>query len=1122
MGLFNKNDNNDLTAPEEVDSATAAWNERVVRQSRGELKPEDVLGFRDEPKPVENIQMEIDDPDRVFSSKPGEMPIEEPEAPVSSEDTEKTQVIDLPEIPMETEPEPIVMPAEEEKEETAAPAKPEAPAEPAIEVDDQEKPAAEPIPPVEAEEGPVLPPVTRPKADDAFADFFRQLDAEVSTKKTVDDDDWARLLNSTEKPKTVKAPVAEKPVEEPAEEPVAEEPTIIMPAVKVPVAEPIPEKPVIEKEPEKEPVPEKPKAEAKPVENIPMEPEKDNTAPAPVKEEKEPVASPAPGALYGTRHTIDRSAIDDFFNDTEEEEEPPRFFLRRRRKDKGEELQSPVEAAVEQAQENEPTDEEDVTPVLSRREARRAKRAAALAAAAATSSGDEAEAEPMPEDGTPMPGTVYEEENESVSSRREARRQKRAAKKAARSEEAVEENEEDPFELPGNAAVAPLDQDDFVIPGEQENKAEPVETPVEEAVEALVETPAEDKEETPDLAAIFSAIGTASEKEPEETADEPLFDTPTAPVEQKPELFPEAPAEEADPEDFPDEPDDDTFNLPAYTEDYENIGNAAGIKEELITRKKRLTVRAVLTALLTVAMLFVNGYFFESQGVDLQELPAICNLVLLSITMLVNYRSFSGLFAGDLDSDFCSCAVTGVILIQSIVSIVFFGGVGAGLGVVAGLMFLVSLLAKRSICRATLKGLCVIATSEPKQILSTSVDTALTSDAVDGDACVCYGKHAVNLHGFLKNWYSRTPADDRAARFVIGGLIAGVVMAVLALLVMKCSAGEAIAAAVLAFSAVCAPTYFLPDTLPVKLMVDGLEDYDATVSGFRGAKKLAESNVMALSSADLFPAGSLILHNMTPLSANTVDQSILKAAALAFKGNSPLAEIFADILRDDLHDLPAVEHIKYESKLGLSGWVGDEHVLIGTRVLLENHSIKTPSPEYDRKILAAGYKPVYLAIAGKPCLLFVVQYSADASVKYELQRLCNTGAVLTVDTTDANITKKLLCDCFDLSDDEVFLMAPAAAGKLAQAAEFRENAEGCGVAKRNSCGLIAALSSAIRLQSVHAAMQIVRILGIVAGLAVLFFLLFSRGFCATVLILMLLFEIVFLCLETVIPYLRRP
>ena len=562
-------------------------------------------------------------------------------------------------------------------------------------------------------------------------------------------------------------------------------------------------------------------------------------------------------------------------------------------------------------------------------------------------------------------------------------------------------------------------------------------------------------------------------------------------------------------------------------DDYERLDDAARLKSELLKKRRTLATKMIISIVLTVLMAVINGAFLSARGLDLGNLPDIANLILLVITMAVNITSFAPLFKGEITSDLCANATGIIILIQSLVSIFAFDGKGAGLGVLAGIAYSVSLVAKRAVCSATLKSLCIIATNEPKHAVTIIDDDNEAKEIAgnlfeDEEHCLCYSKKAINVKGFIKNWSRRTPNDKNSLISFVIALGLAIVVTLIAFLLVTPDVANLLSIFAISFSLVLAPSMYLPYSLPAKVMTDGLKYYDSAIGGWNAATALAKSNCVAIKASDLFPAGSIVLHKMNPLSANPIDTSIAKAAALTIKAESPLANIFKDIIRDQVGNLPKVEDVKYENKLGLSGWVGDERILIGNRTLLENHNVKTPSLDSERAILSAGYYPVYLAVGGVPCLLFVVQYVADPNVSYELLRLCNAGATVVVNSTDPNITKNMICTLFDLYEECIEMIGRNGLNKLREKSVPQESVNGFAAYKDNASGFLAIVSSAIRISGIKTMMQVIHIIGIIATLAAFIVLLYAKGFIAATVLLAAIFQVVFVCITASIPYINRP
>ena len=278
-----------------------------------------------------------------------------------------------------------------------------------------------------------------------------------------------------------------------------------------------------------------------------------------------------------------------------------------------------------------------------------------------------------------------------------------------------------------------------------------------------------------------------------------------------------------------------------------------------------------------------------------------------------------------------------------------------------------------------------------------------------------------NILDFMKN----TEVDRYVnGNFSVFALVASIISLVLGVFygVFTKSFNSFLMATTVFLGFAFSPTLLFVDILPLHSAGRRLNKLGAMITGSTAAKKIELANAVTVRSRDLFPDGTISLINMHILDSNKVYDTLVLAAALTKQIGSPFHSIFANIAKTSKKDIPIADSVKYEERLGISGWVGNKHVFIGNRTLLEAHGIKTPSFEIDKKILQNGYFPVYVASDEKPCALLVVKYNVKASIAYELQKLCASGVTLLVDTCDQNIISEMVCDYFGLYEESVYVM----------------------------------------------------------------------------------------------------
>lgn len=354
-----------------------------------------------------------------------------------------------------------------------------------------------------------------------------------------------------------------------------------------------------------------------------------------------------------------------------------------------------------------------------------------------------------------------------------------------------------------------------------------------------------------------------------------------------------------------------------------------------------------------------------------------------------------------------------------------------------GLIFLASvILLIRAITAfwniSTLLGnLKQITTSKPKKAVTLITDYAtnfaMAKNSIEGDVLTATPIQTDFVADFMKysNYGVKLKGKLRALFFTVLTVatvfgIAGKLYYDSSVLAFYCSA--------CIFCIAAMPVLFLIDTLPLRSAAKKLNKKGAMIAGKTAAERLEMANAAVLSSADIFPSGTVTLQSIKVLSENNFDDIIMRAASLTEAVNSTLAPIFKQIAKtNDAYELPDSATVKYEERLGLSGWVDNELLFIGNRTLMEAHGIEVPGIEVDRQILRKGFFPVYLACEGKACALIIVQYLISPEIAIDLKYLTNLGVTLLINNTDPNINENMICDYFGLHDDSVKVMSNAGA-----------------------------------------------------------------------------------------------
>ncbi|MCQ2449933.1 MAG: hypothetical protein MJ132_07085 [Clostridia bacterium] len=303
-----------------------------------------------------------------------------------------------------------------------------------------------------------------------------------------------------------------------------------------------------------------------------------------------------------------------------------------------------------------------------------------------------------------------------------------------------------------------------------------------------------------------------------------------------------------------------------------------------------------------------------------------------------------------------------------------------------------------------------------------STTFAMANNAVEGGALIATPRPANRVGDFMKYSEFSTVLEGRFALVFNISLVLALIIG-LAVGAKLGGAVYGVYAATAVFCIAAAPTVFLLN-LPVYHAATRLNKKGAMIAGGAAAEHLNKVNAIVVSSRDLFPTGTVSLHDMKVLGDNDLDHVLVRAAALTDAVGSPLTPLFWQIVNpDDSFKLPDSDTVKYEERLGISGWVEDELMFIGNRTLMEAHGIIVPDVEVDRKILRQGYFPIYIACAGKACASMSAGDHARLVVAAPLPRVIDLGVIIRVNGCGLNMAADMICDYFGLYEDSVRVMS---------------------------------------------------------------------------------------------------
>ena len=482
------------------------------------------------------------------------------------------------------------------------------------------------------------------------------------------------------------------------------------------------------------------------------------------------------------------------------------------------------------------------------------------------------------------------------------------------------------------------------------------------------------------------------------------------------------------------EPEPDTifettdFDLFAPKGEITDIASAKATVKRLSLKRRNGFLRTAVCALCTfILLLFLTPVLSDRVISSTASVITFCSCVLF-VAILVNIDMFYDLYnllkkRASHDSIVSLCAALAVPFCIL--------GIRAGENIYHAILLCDIIMLFRAVVgfmrsSVMLSGARLIKSQRDKFAVSfikdNSTAIAMAKNAIDGDVLIAAPKKADFISDYMKFSLYKKKLNGKIPIVFIVTLILAALGAAMGYFYYK-TAFAAVYAACAAAMMASMPAVMFIDTLPLFSAAKRLRKGGGMIAGTFGADSIELANAAVVDTADIFPAGSIILKNFKVLSNNDIDRTLVNAAALTEEIGSPLAPIFGQIADTNTsYAKPDSDTIKYEERLGVSGWVDNELLFIGNRTLMEAHGIEVPSIEVDKKILRNGYFPVYVASAGKAIALIVIQYEVRSDIQKLLRQVTKLGITLLVKNRDPNVSEDMLCDYFGLYEDSVKVM----------------------------------------------------------------------------------------------------
>ena len=393
--------------------------------------------------------------------------------------------------------------------------------------------------------------------------------------------------------------------------------------------------------------------------------------------------------------------------------------------------------------------------------------------------------------------------------------------------------------------------------------------------------------------------------------------------------------EENEPEENLDSMDDDDK---VVIDDYESLADAPVIRMDLSSRRRSVGLRLGVTLLAEVVLLALSLHTLwipDLLGNTLTiPVKLVVNALLTAGVILLNASTFFGglgrLFhlSADLDTG-AAVSLLAALLHNVVMLCVSDAFASSGLYVynaAAVLAMVCNLWGKFSMITRIERNFELVGNDDPKKaaVLLENSQSAeeIGHGAAFGEPLVCCEKDTVTIRRYLDHSYVQDPADESAQRLSPYILVAGIIGAVLAFFAAPDRSLSLIYAvtALSAVACVCVPVAsLLAGNLPLGHACRRLRQQGVLLTGYDAVYDFAYANVLAVNARDLFPKGTIGLHQVKTFGNQSIDRALLDAAGLAIAADGPLASIFDEIIEGQRNDTSGGRHTGIRGKDGHFG-----------------------------------------------------------------------------------------------------------------------------------------------------------------------------------------------------------
>ena len=479
---------------------------------------------------------------------------------------------------------------------------------------------------------------------------------------------------------------------------------------------------------------------------------------------------------------------------------------------------------------------------------------------------------------------------------------------------------------------------------------------------------------------------------------------------------------------------DDMPQIEEDETDFNSESDASRISSKIRAEVYKRSTRTVILTLLTVIMFFIST-INEEKFIEGNIQGDIGNYIYLSLALVVISSLF---FVKDIvygikslvllkpNTDSAMALICVSSIAHMIIAIFFSNEIVTGsvhiYPLIAMTVMLLNNVGKFVIIKRVSENFVFLKSKEQKYALRLIGDynlaRDLAGDFVSGTPVIAYQKKANFLKRFMQLSYEADPSEIINRNFTLLYYISAVAIGVIQGIIH----GDFFRGVSIFTACICVTTSLgkiLCINLPLSRLCRKARKAGAMVSSYYAVAELAKVNSISVNASDIFTSGNIVLADAKLYTNKDTETALLYASVVAYEAGHTYKTIFESIVPQRQVAEIKSRNVKSIDGNGIYGEVKNNTILIGNRDLMIKYSVNLPQKEDVTEYIKKGNKVMFIAFNGDLVAMLVLRYKARKNKIIAVKKLTENGISIIVNSTDSNITQKMLCNMFNLYKSDV-------------------------------------------------------------------------------------------------------